>query len=112
MVSGIASGTAVWSTRIMLLARVMAANVDQRARDEDPTAWPVIPAATPSHGRTSSSLLAYSYACSIMGYKDGASHKAALGSALVRRRPTHRRALEVPSFSVDLIPLRAPPRSL
>jgi hypothetical protein len=32
MVCGIASGTAVWSTRIMLLANVMATSVAQRTR--------------------------------------------------------------------------------
>jgi hypothetical protein len=35
IVCGIASGTAVWSTRIMLLARVIATRVNQRARGED-----------------------------------------------------------------------------
>jgi hypothetical protein len=38
IVCGIASGTAVWSTRIMLLARVIANSVDRRARGEDRTA--------------------------------------------------------------------------
>jgi hypothetical protein len=35
MVCGIASGTAVWSTRIMLLARVIATRVNLRARSEE-----------------------------------------------------------------------------
>lgn len=34
IVCGIASGTAVWSTRIMLLARVIATRVIQRARED------------------------------------------------------------------------------
>ena len=35
IVCGIASGTAVWSTRIMLLARVIATSVNRLARGED-----------------------------------------------------------------------------
>src|SRR5215212_1056242 len=45
IVCGMASGTAVWSTRIMLLARVMATSVAQRARAPSSATCSITPCA-------------------------------------------------------------------